>query len=87
MNKWNYTLQLKDLLTDGDINEEELRKLNAAFSSRINSFIKNNQLNEDLAFELQDLGEEFRLCESIGEFNCVLDGVYDVCDEHRVWVK
>jgi len=88
MPNWNYTLELKDLLTHEDRDQEQLNQLNQEVSNRIESFIENNRgLDETLCFDLEDLGKEFLCCESVEEFNSVLDCVYDVCDEHRIWVK
>jgi hypothetical protein len=88
MPNWKYTLKLKDLLSHADLNEGELDELNQGVSERIESFLENNKgLDEGLRFDLIDLGQEFLLCESVEEFNCILSCVYDVCDKHRVWVK
>ena len=91
MTNWKYELQLKDLLANDELTKKQTIKLGQKMYERLYKFTKTIDESEDddywLCENLLGEAESFLMCETCEEINDVLDYVYDLCDEYRVWVK
>lgn len=88
---WKHTLQLKDLLTyDEEPTVDSLHKVADEVRSRLIHFC--HDVDDKDAFQWYDI--QSQLSEfindpepSVDHFNVILDELYDVADDKRVWVE
>jgi len=81
MAQWKGTLKLKDLLTDEDVSDEQVHVIGMQFSERIRaSEVFDEEQRSDLAGWFEEVVSE-------DEFNWLLDTLYDIADEARIWIE
>jgi hypothetical protein len=75
---WQAHLHIKHLLTDEDIEPEQITMLGKEIAGK---------LRRCSLFTDEEIIENFEQVDDLEEFNSILDDMYDECDRVRIWVK
>lgn len=80
MATWLHTFKLKDLFTHEDVEDEEAQRIGKIVAGNLRA-------NPVFGTETEDFAERFETLLDQDEFNDILDELYDVANELRVWIE
>ena len=90
MNRWAYTIEVKDLFEDGD-DDEIAARIGPKVAERIAAVAKrvkdegDRETLEDIAFRFDTCAEQPK--HACDNFNSALEELYDFGDSARIWIK
>jgi hypothetical protein len=80
MKNWKHHFKLKDLLSDEDKSPEEATELGMEVAERL-------RRKHIFGWRRNYLISEFECIHNQEEFNDMLDRLYDIADELRIWIE
>lgn len=92
MPRWDHTLHLKELwAADAEDDDTQAIEVAPQVAERLRVFAKQIEAKKPgLSYDIEDIADEFAdvpNCEHPQRaFNRTLDALYDIGDEHRIWV-
>ena len=80
---WKYTVDFSEWFRSENADIENKGKLAAGALNRLIRQIK----DEDLAWQLEELADEFNRVQDVDEFDAVLEQLYDLGDWYGIWIN
>lgn len=75
---WRCRIYIKELLTNDDLSDVQVKELGKEVAGR---------LRLQKLFENEEIIENFENADDQGEFNSIMEDLYDYCDVVRIWVE
>lgn len=93
MPQWNHTLKIKELFEhDAEDHDEVARRIGPIVSGRVRKLAEKIKAEDpDLSSDLEESADYFADCEDEEQaqrmFNDALAELYDIGDQHRIWIS